>query len=109
MCLSVKLQPLNLALNYTLLIIPVLTQSKRIEAIGLVVLPPLMPGVNLTHLARLHALVGLQDVLPVLLSLGWTQLLMGTTRGEVLNPVHLAQLPSSVPPWRCALRGSNPV
>ena len=95
--LSVKLQPLNLALNYTLLIIPVLTQSKRIEALGLIVLPPLLPGVNLTHLARLHALVGLQDVLPVLLSLGWTQLLMGTTRGEVLNPVHLAQLPSSVP------------
>ena len=67
--LSVKLQPINLALNYTLLIIPVMTQSTRVEAIGLVVLPPLL-GVNLTHLARLHSLVSLQDVPLVLLSLG---------------------------------------
>ena len=50
-----------------------------------------------THLARLHTLVGLKDALPAVLSLGWTSLLMGSTRGEVLNPAHLSHIQAGAP------------
>ena len=63
----------------------------------MVFLPPLRPGVNLSHLARLHALVGLTDAQPVLLDFGWTSLLMGSTRAEILIPVNLIQLPNTAP------------
>ena len=52
---------------------------------------------NLTHLARLQTLVGLKDALPAVLSLGWTSLLMGSTRGEVLNPAHLPHIQAGAP------------
>ena len=87
-----KLQAVNLVIDYTLIIVPILVQPTRLEAVGLVLLPTLRPGVNLTHLARLHTLVGLKDALPAVLSLGWTSLLMGSTRGEVLNPAHLSHI-----------------
>ena len=77
-----KLQAVNLVIDYTLIIVPILVQPTRLEAVGLVRLSPLRPGVNLTHLARLHTLVGLKHVLPAVLSLGWTSLLMGSTRGK---------------------------
>ena len=95
--LSNKLQNANIALQYSLVIAPVLVQQTRLEAVGVVLLPPLRPGINLTLLQRLHSLVGIKDALPVLLSLGWTSLLMGTTRAEVLNPLHLTQLPPAPP------------
>ena len=50
--------------------VPIQIQSTRLEALGVICLPPLRPGVNLTHLARLHKLVGLKDAQPVLLHLG---------------------------------------
>ena len=92
-----KLQAVNLVIDYTLLVVPILVQPTRLEAVGLVLLPPLRPGINLTHLARLHTLVGLKDAMPALLSLGWTSLLMGSTRGEVLNPAHLSHIQSAAP------------
>ena len=41
--------------------------------------PPLRPGVNLTCLQRLHSLIGIKNAIPVLLSFGWTSLLLGNT------------------------------
>jgi len=61
--LSNKLQNANIALQSY-------SQQSRLEAIGVVLLPPLRPGINLTHLQRLQSLVGIKDAFPVLLSLG---------------------------------------
>ena len=48
-----KLHAVNLIIDHTLIMVPVLIQPTKFEAIGVVFLPPLRPGVNLTHLARL--------------------------------------------------------
>ena len=69
----------------------------RFEALGVIFRLLLHPGVNLTHLARQHTLVGLKDTQPVLLHFGLTSLLMGMTRAETLNPTHLGQLPKHDP------------
>ena len=50
-----------------------------------------------THLQRLHSIIGIKDAIPVLLSLGRTSLLLGINRAEVLNPIHIPQLPSTSP------------
>jgi len=77
----------------------------RFEAVGVVLPPPFCPGVNLTNLQRLQSLVGINDAFQVLLSVvGWPSLFMGTTLAEVLNPLHLSQLPL-VPPLVMSVTG----
>ena len=94
--ISNRLQNANLVLQHSLVIALILIQQ-RAEAIGAVLLPPLRPGVNLTHLQRLQSLVGIKDAFPVLVLLEWTSLFMDTTQAEAINQVHLSQLPSAPP------------
>ena len=67
------------------------------EGVVSVYLPPTVPGVNIDLVQRFRHSVGLRDAHPVILSLGWTSILMAGHLGDLLKPEHLRQLPEVVP------------
>ena len=77
------------------------------EGIVSVYLPPIVPGVNMDLVQRFRHSVGLRDAHPVILSLGWTSILMAGNLGNLLKPELLRQLPEAVPK-EMTIRGLAP-
>jgi len=85
-------------LEYYLILVPTLIdKTKTMEGIVSVYLPPIVPGVNMDLVQRFRHSVGLRDAHSVILSLGWTSILMAGNLGDLLKPEHLRQLPEAVP------------
>eukprot|EP01042_Synura_sphagnicola_P000794 gene794-biopygen843 len=85
-------------LEFYLVLVPTLIEkTKTMEGIVSVYLPPIVPGVNMDIVQRFCHSVGLRDAHPVILSLGWTSILMAGNLGDLLKPEHLRQLPEAVP------------
>ena len=95
--ISFKLHLINFPIEYSLAMFPVQVTPNRLEGFAVVLLPPLRPGENLHLLDGLLSAVGLTDSLPVVLSFGWTRLLMGNNRSELMRVDYLSSLPSTPP------------
>jgi len=76
------------------------------EGVVSVYLPPTVPGVNIDLVQRFRHSVGLRDAHPVILSLGWTSILMAGNLGDLLKPEHLRQLPFAHTPSGICHSGS---
>ena len=85
-------------LEYYLVLVPsLIDKTKTMEGIVSVYLPPIVPGVNMDLVQRFRHSVGLREAHSVILSLGWTSILMAGNLGDLLKPEHLRQLPEVVP------------
>jgi len=80
-------------LEYYMVITPALIgKSKTNEGIARVFLPPILPGLNMDLPSIFCNAVGLSFTQPVIISFGWTQLLMADNIGDLLRADYLAQL-----------------
>jgi len=71
-------------LEYYLVLVPTLIEkTKSMEGIVGVYLPPIVPGVNMDLVQRFRHSVGLRDAHSIILSLGWTSILMAGNLGDL--------------------------
>jgi len=86
-------------LEYYMVITPALIgKSKTNEGIARVFLPPIFPGLNMDLPSIFCNAVGLSSTQPVIISFGWTQLLMaGNNIGDLPRADYLAQFGTVIP------------
>jgi len=72
-------------------------KTKTTEGIVRIFLPPILPGLNMDLPSLFRTAVGLSSSQPVILSFGWTQLLMAGNLGDILCVDYLPQYGMLVP------------
>ena len=72
-------------------------KTKITEGIVRVFLPPILPGLNMDLPSLFRTAVGLSSSQPVILSFGWTQLLMAGNLGDLLCVDYLPQYGMLIP------------
>ena len=95
-------------LEYYIVITPApIGKSKTNEGIARVFLPPILPGLNMDLPSTFCNAVGLTSTQPVIISFGWTQLLMAGNIGDLLRADYLAQF-GTVIPQEMTITGVSP-
>ena len=85
-------------LDYYMVLTPTqIGKSKTTEGIVRIFLPPILPGLNMDLPSLFRTAVGLLSTQPVILSFGWTQLLMAGNLGDLLRVDYIAQYGLTIP------------
>ena len=85
-------------LDYYMVLTPTqIGKSKTTEGIVRIFLRPILPGLNMDLPSLFRTAVGLLSTQPVILSFGWTQLLMAGNLGDLLRVDYIAQYGLTIP------------
>ena len=75
----------------------IIGKTKVTEGIVRVFLPPILPGLNMNLPAAFCSAVGLSSNQPVILSFGWTNILMAGNLGDLLRVEYIPQYGTLIP------------
>jgi len=83
--------------HYMVLTPAIIGKTKVTEGIVRVFLPPILPGLNMDLPAAFCSAVGLSSNQPVILSFGWTNILMAGNLGDLLRVEYIPQYGTLIP------------